>query len=116
MSVDELKELARIRRMQKESGDPDNVVVDKEDLGVAPTKEHTNQIPGAESGMFFEYYEFDPMTDAFTMQDLINLLRVMEIRLPMESFEKLPDETKRHFMVLTREKKRFRYRKPRRQI
>jgi len=116
MSVDELKELARIRRMQKEDGDPDNMVVEKEELGVAPTKEHANQIPGAESGMFFEYYEFDPITGSFSMQDLINLLKVMEIRLPMESFEKLPDETKRHFVVLTRDERKFRYRKPRRQI
>lgn len=116
MSVDELKELARIRRVQKEAGDPDNMVVEKEELGVTPTKEHANQIPGAESGMFFEYYEFDPITGSFSMQDLINLLKVMEIRLPMESFEKLPDETKRHFVVLTRDERKFRYRKPRRQI
>lgn len=116
MSVDELKELARIRKMQQESGDPENVVVDKDDLGVVPTKEHANQIPGAESGMFFEYYEFDPLVDSFSMTDLINLLRVMEIRLPMDSFEKLPDETKKHFVVLTRDERKFRYRKPRRQI
>ncbi len=116
MSVDELKELAKIRRMQKEAGDPDNVIVDKDDLGITPTKDHTNQIPGAESGMFFEYYEFDPVMESFSIEDLINLLKVMEIRLPMESFEKLPDETKKHFVVLTRDKRKFRYRKPRRQI
>ena len=115
MSVNELKELARIRKMQKEGGDPDNVIVDKEELHVpAPTKEHANQIPGAESGMFFEYYEFNPLEDIFTIKDLINLLRVMEIRLPMDSFEKLPDETKKHFMVLTRDERKFRYRKPKR--
>jgi len=118
MSVDELKELARIRKMQRESGDPDNIVVDKKTLGVppTPTKEHANQIPGAESGMFFEHYEFDPMVESFSMQDLINVLKVMEIRLPVDSFEKLPDETKKHFMVLTRDERRFRYKKPRRQI
>ena len=67
-----------------------------------------NEIPGSVNGMFMGYYQFDP-DSRFTLDDMIAILKVMDIRFSHEHFETLPEEAKRQFTVFNRNGDTFRY-------
>jgi len=71
-------------------------------------KSDINEVPGSVNGMFIGYFRFDPTT-TFELDDLITILKAMDIRFGPEEFEKLPEKTKKQFSVYTREGKSFRY-------
>ena len=82
--------------------------------------EKQNRVEGIENlealvedteGMFFEYYQFAPEV-GLTIQDLLAVLSIMEIRFPTGAFNQLPEDTKKHFLVKTRDGSIFRYKQP----
>ncbi len=73
---------------------------------------NNGQLPGCVNGMFIGYYKLAP-TEIFTMEDMIAILIAMDIRLNHETFEQLPEQTKKQFVVFNRnmksEAEAFRY-------
>ncbi len=61
------------------------------------------QLPGCVNGMFIGYFKLSP-TETFTMEDMIAILMAMDIRFSSEVFDKLPEQTKKQFVVFNRSK------------
>lgn len=74
-----------------------------------PSDSDKGQIPTT-NGMFFQRYTLDPL-DSLTMEELIPLLRLIGFSLPHEHFDKLPDKTKKHFVIEDRAGTRQRWNK-----
>lgn len=70
------------------------------------------QLPGCVNGMFIGYFKFAP-NETFSMEDLAAILLAMDIRFSAEAFDKLPEQTKKQFVVFNRnmksEAEAFRY-------
>jgi len=85
---------------------------DNKDTEFVPHTSTEGQLPGCENGMFIGYYKLDP-TETFTMEDMIAILMAMDIRFSHEVFDRLPEQTKKQFVVFNRnmksEAEAFRY-------
>lgn len=70
-------------------------------------------ILGTQEGMYIGHFSVDPDT-TITLDELVEIIRAMDIRFSPQNFAKLPKNLRRHFMVNTRDGKTYRYgRKPR---
>lgn len=70
-------------------------------------------IQGTVNGMFIRQYLLDPVQKSFTGEDLITVLRLLNITLSPSVFKRLPEHTKRHFVEINRKGERTRYGSPR---
>jgi len=72
----------------------------------------SGQLPGCVNGMFIGYFKLVP-SETFTMEDMAAILVAMDIRFGPEAFDKLPEQTKKQFVVFNRnmksEEEAFRY-------
>ncbi len=76
-------------------------------------KGQLDELPGTVEGMFAGYYQFDPISTV-TFDDILEILKVMQIRFGEEHFNKLSPEAKKQFSFIGRDGKPVRYgRKPR---
>ena len=68
---------------------------------------------GTQDGMYIGHFSVDPDTTV-TLEDLVEIIRAMDIRFGPEKFAELPKHLRKHFMVNTRDGHIYRYgRKPR---
>ncbi len=85
---------------------------DEENKAPVIGTDESQDLPGCVNGMFIGYFKLSP-TETFTMEDMINILVAMDIRFGPEAFEKLPEQTKKQFVVFNRnmksEAEAFRY-------
>ena len=68
-----------------------------------------SNIKGTLDGMFVRQYLFDPIQGRFNSEDLITILKLLNITLSPNVFEQLPDHTKNHFVEIDRKGNRTRY-------
>ena len=70
-------------------------------------------ILGTQDNMYVGHLTLDPDTTV-TLEDIVVILRAMEITFSPEAFAKLPPEVRKHFIVHDRNGNDYRYgRKPR---
>lgn len=67
-----------------------------------------SNIPGTDHGMFVEYYIFNP-TSTIKGEELLEVLKAMNIVFGPELFERLPESVRKHFLVKDRTGKIARY-------
>lgn len=76
-------------------------------------KEQNNLEKVLEGGMYAGHFQLDP-TSTFSVEDMVEILKAMDIRFSPTTFAKLPKELRKHFIVHTRDGVEYRYgRKPR---
>lgn len=65
------------------------------------------------NGMYFGSYRFDPQED-ITLEDVVELLRALDINLTNLAFDRVPEKVRRHFIKFNRYGDAERYRRQRR--
>lgn len=58
-----------------------------------------------------EYYVFNPLP-ALTNEDFVNILKAMQLTFHEEAWERLSEETRKHFIVHSRNGASTRYKTP----
>lgn len=61
-----------------------------------------------QSSMVMEFYEFSPQ-ETVTVNDVINLFKAMNLTLHQEAWDRLPEETRKQFIVRKRNGESYRY-------
>ena len=64
---------------------------------------------GTKDGMFVRQYLFDPVQRQFNTEDLMVMLKLLNIALAPNVFDQIPEHTKRHFVEVNRKGERIRY-------
>ena len=72
------------------------------------SEENTGEVPGSVGGMYFESYLLQPL-ETLSTKDLAAILAAMDIRFAPEVFQRLPEEVRKHFVVLNRDGSKLRY-------
>lgn len=68
-----------------------------------------SNLMGTKDGMFVRQYHFDPLQHQFSSEDLITILKLLNMALSPAVFDQLPEHTKRHFVEINRKGERKRY-------
>ena len=68
-----------------------------------------SNLMGTKNGMFVRQFLFDPVQGQFNTEDLMVILKLLNIGLAPNVFEQLPEHTKRHFVEINRKGERVRY-------
>lgn len=68
-----------------------------------------SNMPGTKDGMFVRQYLLDPEKRNFTTEDLIEIIRLLNVVVSPSIFDQIPEHTKRHFVVIDRTGERQRY-------
>lgn len=71
-----------------------------------------SSMPGTMDGMFVRQYLLDPVKRHFTTDDLIEIIRLLNLVVAPSIFDQLPEHTKKHFVVIDRKGERQRYGAP----
>ncbi len=76
-------------------------------------KQRLENILGTEGNMYVGHLTLDP-DSTVTLEDIVIVLRAMQINFSPEAFSKLPAQVRKHFIVHDRDGNDYRYgRKPR---
>lgn len=68
----------------------------------------TPEVPGSENGMFMYHYTLEPTT-TMGLGEVIDILKMLNIKIDQKNFDKLQESTKKHFVVENRYEQRWRY-------
>lgn len=68
-----------------------------------------SSMPGTKDGMFVRQFLLDPVKRKFTTDDLLEIIRLLNLVVSPAIFDQLPEHTKHHFVVIDREGERRRY-------
>ncbi len=63
---------------------------------------------GLQDGMYIGHFSLDPDTTV-TLEDIVTILRAMDIRFGPKEFAELPKEIRKHFIVHDRQGNEYRY-------
>lgn len=66
------------------------------------------EVPGSENGMFMYHYRLVPTT-TMSFEDVIDILKMLDIKIDQKNFDKLQERTKRQFVVENRYEQTWRY-------
>ena len=68
-----------------------------------------SNMAGTKDGMFVRQFLFDPVQSQFNSEDLMVMLKLLNIVLSPHVFDQIPEHTKRHFVEVNRKGERIRY-------
>lgn len=71
-----------------------------------------SNMPGTMDGMFVRQYLLDPEKRHFNTDDLLEIIRLLNLVVAPSIFKQLPEHTKKHFVVIDRKGERQRYGAP----